>query len=126
MRVTKTIREHIENQVKGKYAERIAAVSKDYEEEKRVIQEKCEQLVKESNEKIKDFISENYPHWTKDVAKIEPIRYYCLENLVMYADIRSEKSILNSKVKEHIMNIILTLELGGSKKELEDMLNNIK
>jgi hypothetical protein len=125
MRVTKTIREYIENQVQKKYEERIAAVSKKYNSERKAIDDKCKEFVKEANEKMRDFISENYPNWIKDGANTTLIRHYEIYNEKATMSIRSEKDILNREIKNHITEIILTLELGGSKQELQDMLNKI-
>ena len=125
MRVTKTIREYIESQVQKKYEERIAELSKEYDKEVKAIDKKCKELIKGANESLRSFVSENYPNWIETVEEAYIRQYSSFINRKMSMDIREKRNLLNQEVKNHITEIILTLELGGSKKELEDMLNKI-
>lgn len=126
MRVTKTIREYIENQVKEKYQERIDAISKEYDEQRKAIDERGMELVEEANKMLKHFVSENYPNWIEEGVSVSLARFYSAYHERMQSEIRKEKYVLNNEIKNHVSEIILTLELGGSKKELQDMLDKIK
>lgn len=126
MRITKTIREYIESQVKEKYQERIDVISKEYDEQRKAIDERGMELVEEANKMLKHFVSENYPNWIEEGVSVSLARFYSAYHEKMQSEIRKQRHLLNKEIEGHIKDIILTLELGGSKKELLDMLEKIK
>ena len=130
MRVTRLIREYVEKKVRESYPKSVAELV--YEEHNRKIKD----ALTEVNEKVYEYakalaeelnakygfpadsslrVRDNYNSITN--------RYdYDSEIYQAYHKARDERQ---TKIEEKIEEILLTLELGGSKADLDEMLANI-
>lgn len=130
MRVTKIIREYVEKRVKEIYgketAEEIA-----YNNAKEELKKELEKANKEIDEIIRNYAKEhiNNPYnldiditsstiygdwrWRKEKPEIEKI-----------AEEKKQERL--TKQSQALENIFVTLELGGNKAQLEEMLANLK
>lgn len=125
MRVSKVIRTYIEDRVKEKYADRIKAASAKYHEEQDEINEELRGLVDRANEQAKMFLEGCYPGWAKANAEKQLISFYNVNNNEAYAEVRRAEEALRRERDEHVTKIIVNLELGGGRAELEEMLAKI-
>ncbi len=117
MRVTKTIREFIEDSVNRKITN---SLKEEYNAESSAIQE---EYTKRKNQLKKDYENEIKDKYGKDWCIND---YDRIKNPKM-SDICREMDIqINRKRIEKITDIILTLEMGGTKAELMQMLDEIK
>lgn len=128
MKVTKLIREYVEKRVKEQFpktAEELAweaeqdKMRKAIEEAEKLIGVYAEQVVKELNEKY-DFKDYNMRKTNTCYATDT----YCNDSKVYRASSKAKNERVK-KVGEIIENILVSLELGGTKAELEEMLANI-
>ena len=126
MRVTKAIRDYVEKKVFDEYEKAKRELRKDYEER-----------VEKAKEEIKKFLEGDV---IENINMV--LGYYGMEQIKaedafyrIYVDVqnRKEESELNEKRKkiydsarDKITEILATLELGGTKKDLNKMLNKIK
>lgn len=128
MKVTKLIREYVEERVYEQFpktAEELAweaekdKMFKAIEQAELLIGAYAEQVVKELNEKYEftDYClkKHNYYHVTDTHYNDSIIYQMCIKA-------NNERV---KKIDEAIKNILITLELGGTKAELEEMLANI-
>lgn len=127
MRVSKTVREYIEKQVNAKYPQT----------ENELLYEQGQQLIsKASNEYAKRLetakndlakqIAEEYGI-TEEIAKIN-LRWcnpYDTCGTTVRAKAETDRVERRKAIDEKIENIIVTLELGGTKADLERMLAEI-
>ena len=135
MRVTKTIKDYVTRTVKEIYSEPL-------EEEKAyfALEEKISAEIDKINEKFKPLIrndmeafnlangltKENGGLSFKDEEHICSYNFYRLGNSELGQRRRKAKETREKKINEAIENIILTLELGGNKADLDRMLNELK
>ena len=126
MRVTKAIRDYVEKKVFDEYEKAKRELRKDYEER-----------VEKAKEEIKKFLEGDV---IENINMV--LGYYGMEQIKaedafyrIYVDVqnRKEESELNEKRKkiydsarDKITEILATLELGGTKEDLNKMLNEIK
>lgn len=126
MRVSKTVKEYITKKVCEVYAEKINNIGKEYFDKKEEIEDKIMEMEKEFKEKTKALIKENCGTWN---FASDTIFSYCT---VRMGDKDYEQEVRNKKYEiakerdEKIEEIIITLELGGTKADLEEMLNNLE
>ena len=129
MRVTKIVREYIEESVSKALTEESTA-EKEYEAFHKDIRQFIEQVEDEIEHMIAEAI-ENYrmTHNIPDDVKIKKSDY----TLIRYDDwgsaIRNEAEAMKKKRNEAearaVKDIILTLELGGTKADLDAMLSKV-
>lgn len=130
MRVTKTVREYIEKKVAEKIyvkyeAEKLEA--KRQNEEIHNFVEELEDVMNEYVEKhIKMFVEE-HPYAERG-ARDKLISFYSPINIVdrhISSSIHNWQSRARAEIKEKVDDIIVTLELGGTKADLERMISEI-
>lgn len=132
MRVTKLIREYVEKSIKAmpQFTEK-SAEELEYERVDKAINDFKAKLLDKVQEMMKAEISafliaQNIP---EDI-KLEPTNYNCVcggafnSNLGKEAQNKKNERFL--KRQEAIDEILLSLELGADRKELEDMLNTLR
>ena len=133
MRVTKLIREYVAEQVIAKYPETEA--EKLYQEKLDEIQNKTDEL----NNQIKEYASKLCQQANKDLGidiwadkndKIHLSSCYCIASSGSYnnpyaTNLRTLKNDRNKKINDTIKNILVNLELGATKAELDEMLKNL-
>ena len=124
MRVTKLIREYVENSVKAVYEPKIEAVGEEYQARKRALKEQLETFIEQADASAKKMIAD---------AGFE-IRYNRDYFIHSYGEVYIKKledengakrNALHAEMHEKINDILLNLELGATRAELEEMIKNI-
>jgi hypothetical protein len=128
MKVTKTTKEYIGNKVYEKamnsdymleLKRKAEEAQNQFDADMKAIQEKCEPFIKE--------LADKYPSCTfesrKPYVSIRGIDTYTLPENVAYREARSEMS---KKVHDAVQEIIVEMELGGTKAELMEKLNALE
>ena len=132
MRVTKIIREYVEKRVKEVYGEK-TEIEKKYDEEKAKFEKEIEKANKEMRKMIEEYAEKNIKN--PYGFKLDITTSYTYSKGWHYSsDTKSEleiqaKDAENERAKKKqdaLENIFVTLELGGNKAQLEEMLNNLK
>ena len=129
MRVTKTVKEYISKKVAEKYKPRINEVGLDYKLEKEKLNKKIESAVKRFEEELNAIVADNCQNYNFQA----PVRFNEQKILSWYEVLDKEaenehyhmKRHLEEEKNEKIENIIVELELGGTRETLEKMLNEI-
>lgn len=132
MKVTKLIREYVAEQVMAKYPE--TEGEKLYQEKLDEIQNKTDEL----NNQIKEYALKLCQQANKDLGidvwadkndKIHLSSCYCIVsgpyNNPYAINLRTLKNERNKKINDTIKNILVNLELGATKAELDEMLKNL-
>lgn len=128
MRVTKLIREYVESSVKEMYASKIDACGEDYRKKDNEVQKKIEELLEETELRAKQIVAECGLTVDKDINNTEQniLTYYHRFGRENSLEVYSERKKIIAERDEKIKEILLTLELGGTKAELDEMLKKIK
>ena len=130
MRVTKLIREYVEKRVNESYPKSVAELV--WEEHRKSISD----AITEANERVSEFAKKlaeelNEKYGFSNDSGLKAYNHY---NVVsneydyqseIYKAYRKAKDERQKKIAEKIEEILLTLELGGSKADLDEMLANI-
>ena len=133
MKVTKLIREYVAEQVAAKYPE--TEDEKLYKEKL----DKIENKVNELNNQIKQYALKLCKQANEDLGidvwadkndKIHLTNCYCIiasgsYNSPYTINLRTLKNERNKKINDTIKNILVNLELGATKAELDEMLKNL-
>lgn len=123
MRVTKVIREYIEKRVSDVYDPKIDSIGKEYYKEKEKIENEVQEIVNRANDEINRLLAEN--GYSMTFGRKQMLETKNIDNNDIIDEIRRKKSELKKEKTEKITDIIVTLELGGTKAELEEMLKNL-
>ena len=131
MRVSKTVREYIEKKVSEKVNAKYDAERIEAERQNKVKNDFWDSLSKElealAAERVNKFLEEN--SFAGKGARNNIISYYT--DAIIVADRHMTSSVHNwrnrarTEIKEKVEDIIVTLELGGTKEDLERMINEI-
>ena len=127
MRVTKLIREYVEETVNGIYEPLIKNCDGDYYEKKKEVKKILEKLADEFDAAAKKIIKENgfsIDSWDDREKTI--ITYTCNFGNKEYMPILEKRRKLRDEKKQKVQDILVNLELGGTKAELDEMLKKIK
>lgn len=127
MRVTKIIREYVEETVNGIYDPIIGNCSKDYSEKKNEVEDILEKMVDEFNAAAKKVIKEHgftINSWYGKEQHI--IGYTCNFGDEEFKSVSDKRNELRDEKRRKIQDILVNLELGGTKAELDEMLKNIR
>ena len=127
MRVTKIIKEYVEETVNGIYNPIIENCSKDYSKKKNEVEDILEKMVDEFNAAAKKMIEEHgftIDSWCGEEKHI--ISYTCNFGKKEYESIANKRNELRDEKRRKIQDILVNLELGGTKAELDEMLKNIR
>lgn len=132
MKVTRLIKEYVAEQVAAKYPETEA--EKQYTKEIKIIEDKVQEL----NEKIKDYALDLCEQANKDlgiddwaiddhVHLYSPTRYLLSSgwNNPYIRSLNSLKEERTKKINNAIKDILVNLELGATKAELDMMLRKL-
>lgn len=132
MKVTKLIREYVAEQITAKYPETEA--EKQYTKEIKIIEDKVQEL----NEKLKNYALDlceqankdlGIDDWARDdhIHLYSPTRYLLSSgwNNPYAKSLNSLKNNRDKKISDTIKNILVNLELGATKAELDEMLKNL-
>lgn len=127
MRVTKLIREYVEETINGIYEPLIKNCDGDYYEKKKEVEKILEKLADEFDVAAKKIIKENgfsIDSWDDREKTI--ITYTCNFGNKEYMPILEKRRKLRDEKKQKVQDILVNLELGGTKAELDEMLQKIK
>lgn len=127
MRVTKIIREYVEETVNEIYNPLIENCSKDFSKKKNEIEDILEKMTDEFNAAAKKMIKEHgftIDSWSGEEKQI--INYSCNFGKKEYNSITDKRNELRDEKRRKIQDILVNLELGGTKAELDEMLKNIR
>ncbi len=127
MRVTKIIREYVEEAVNGIYDPIIENCSKDYSEKKNEVAEILEKMVNELDTAAKKVINEHgftINSWYGKEQHI--VGYTCNFGDKEFKSVADKRNELRDEKRRKIQDILVNLELGGTKAELDEMLKNIR
>lgn len=138
MRVTKTVREYIQKEVTTRMEQRYsaeAAEAKHMSDLQTVIDEAALTVAAKAYEKyVKDAIAANHAESFLEISsafeRINLAHSYRSNHLVLSSDtdtarVLSWRRRMNEEVSEKVNEIVVTLELGGTKAELMQMLAEI-
>lgn len=127
MRVSKVVREYIEKEVGVKAEIKRQAVHETfsaYETECKIMQEKVKQAVKALNDELLSEVKNKGMSFRRYNDQLVEARQDCI-----YPAMENEKKKAMREVsdweKNAVTEIILTLELGGTKADLERMLKEL-
>ena len=129
MKVTKLIREYVESSVREMYAPKIDACGADYKKKMDEVNKTLAKMTEEFNNTAKEMIKKNglsinIRYGTEEESRI--ISYTTSFGNKEYAPIYEKRRKLTVERDEKIKEVLLTLELGGTKAELDEMLKKIK
>lgn len=127
MRVTKIIKEYVEETVNGIYDPIIRNCSKDYSIKKNEVEDILEKMVDEFNVAAKKVIKEHgftIDSWNGEEKHI--INYTCNFGKKEFESVADKRNELRDEKRRKIQDILVNLELGGTKAELDEMLKNIR
>lgn len=126
MKVTKAIRDYVEKRVYDKYEKAKKELRKDYEER---VEKAKEEIKKMLEGDVIENINMVLGYYGMEQIKAEDAFY----RIYVSVQNRKEESELNEKRKktydsarDKITEILATLELGGTKEDLNKMLSEIK
>lgn len=127
MRVTKVIRDYVEETVNGIYDPIIRDCSKDYSKRKEEVEGIIAKMTNEFNTAIEKVINEHgftINSWNGEKRQI--INYACYFGNKEYELIADKRNELRDEKRRKIQDILVNLELGGTKAELDEMLKALK
>lgn len=127
MRVTKIIREYVEEAVNGIYNPLIKNCDGDYYEKKKEVEEILDKMADEFDAAAKKVIKKNgfsIDSWDDREKTI--ITYTCNFGGKEYMPILEKRRKLRDEKARKIQDILVNLELGGTKAELDEMLRALK
>ena len=127
MRVTKIIKEYVEETVNGIYDPIIQNCSKEYSEKRNEVEEILEKMVNEFDVAAKKVIKEHgftIDSWYGREEHI--VGHTCNFGKKEYESIANKRNELRDEKRRKIQDILVNLELGGTKAELDEMLKNIR
>ena len=124
MRVTKLIREYVEKNVNAVYEPKIEAIGVEYQERKETLNKQLDDLVEQANASAKKMIAD---------AGFE-LRYNRSCFIQSYGSVyikkledenNAKRNALHAEMREKINDILLNLELGATRAELDEMIKNL-
>lgn len=127
MRVTKLVREYVEETVRKAYRPKIDACRAEYDRKKANAIEDCEKLIAQWNELAKQIVKANGLTINNSYCGEEAEIVYFVDKfgseewLKVKSDMREVEIERDQKIKD----ILITLELGGTKDDLDRMIEEI-
>lgn len=130
MKVTKIVREYIEDSVSKKFQPAIDALKDKYAiEEAAKTEEAVMASIREAAKDLYREVMANY-YTPEDMEKLmdgwsiyRPSSYRI--SYIAEKDYEDEKFALTKRMEDTIKNILITLELGGTKADLDRMLSEV-
>ena len=132
MRVTKNIKEYIERHVKEKVYAKYEAERLEAERQRKIVddfwEEMTETVERQAEAMVNDFL-ENHGDIVERTSDRDIVSYCSyvlqLKDKCYTNSVHMWRERANREVREIVDNIIVTLELGGSKADLDRMLSEI-
>ena len=124
MRVTKLIKNYIERRVDAIYQPKIEEVRADYNAQYDRLTKILDDLLDKVNQDAKNVLKDSGFIGGYGYNDNEEIFYRRdIHNNSWLDEIRKKENVIKKERNEKIEEIIITLELGGTKAQLEEMLN---
>ena len=131
MRVSKTVREYIEKKVSEKVNAKYDVERIEAERQNKVKNDFLDSLSEElealAAERVNKFLEEN--SFAERGARNTIVSYYTDAIIIadrhMISSVHNWRNRARTEIKEKVEDIIVTLELGGTKEDLERMINEI-
>lgn len=133
MRVSKTVREYIEKQVRIRLESKYKTEKKLAEEQENIVGDILEGAAVAAEAAYKHYMDEHFPA-IADFAELNEGCYLCsfyrssaisIKNRNDISSIHGWHKRMKNEVNEIMENIIVELELGGTKADLERLLNEV-
>lgn len=130
MRVTKTVKEYIEKKV----AEKVYVKYEAEELEAKRQHEEINNFIKELEDTMNEYVDKHIKMFVEEHPYAERgtrerlVYFYNTINIVdrhMNSSVHNWQSRARAEIKEKVDDIIVTLELGGTKADLERMISEI-
>lgn len=133
MRISKAIREYVEDEINQKYEDKLSSFRQDYKDEKKAVKEKLQEILDEANRKAEDYLQSvgyksyrfgsftngsftNMFTWEGSPCKPE-----------IEKEIENERRSTVTKRCAKIKQVLFDLEMGETAKaELKDFLDNLE
>lgn len=126
MRVSKTVKDYIVKEVGKKYSDKLKAIGAEYNAKEKEINDMIDEKMNEFEAELKALIAEKSDDYEFKTCWGHPI-LSC--QLVLDGEeeqnIRNQRREMEKEIEEKYTNIILELELGGTRADLERMLNEL-
>lgn len=129
MRVTRAIREYVEEEINKKYSAVINKIGADYNAEKDKVRDGVLAIMEEANKKALDYIHEcgfdhNGRYYNNNNSVFE-LRGY-IEKPDEEDRLNNERSLLRDSMQKKIKQVLFDLEMGDTEKaQLKDVLDGI-
>lgn len=126
MKVSKTVKEYITKKVREVYEPRLREVDLDYKVKKAEVEAKIKSLTEQFKKDVLDIVKDNCEQWNFE-PNIRYVEYYGIyvHDQIAEQEYRNQKANIEEERDAKIEEIIVTLELGGTKADLENMLANL-
>ena len=126
MKVTKAIRDYVEKRVYDEYEKAKKELRKDYEERVEKAKEEIKEIL-ESNVFVNINMILQYYGMEQIKAEDAFYRIYVsIQNKEEESELNEKRKEIYNSAKDKVTEILATLELGGTKEDLEKMLSEIK
>lgn len=131
MRVTKTVREYIEKKVTEIYVERYSAEAATAEEENKIRNAAILAAEKAARETAEEILAQYCDEYSFLEFYLENLNCTIGYRTLTIRDSHYSSSVhhwrdrMNAEIKEKVSEIVVELELGGTKETLEKMLSEI-
>ena len=124
MRVTKLIREYVEKSVNAVYEPKIKAIGVEYQERKETLNKQLDDLVEQADASAKKMIADAgfELRYNRDCF-IQSYGSVCIKKLE--DENNAKRNALHAEMREKINDILLNLELGATRAELDEMIKNL-
>ncbi len=134
MRITKAIREYITDEINEMYRPKFTALTKeenDLKDLSRKIYEHLEEHVKEFNQELKEeFLNiAGFAYGDRDditIFSMRDITWWVERKSPQAKSLEQRRAELNRRRDKSIRNTIAMLELGGSRTELDEALQQLR
>ena len=124
MRVTKLIRQYVEESVRNVYNPKIQQIKDSNEARQNTANSEIEKIIDKANEEIKAWLAGNPEYQISTRWGMEE-RYIDTNRVFLKNQQKDEISKLYDECNKKIQNILIELELGATRAELDKMLANI-
>lgn len=121
MKVTRIIRDYVEREVTKVYDKKIDVINKVYDELYDKLDEELDKITEEANKKALALLEGTgfkSSGWKNEIL----ISHYSIVN----KELKDKKNDLKQEQKKTIEDILVTLELGGTKEDLDKMISEIQ
>lgn len=131
MRVSKTVREYIEKKVSEKVSAKYDAERIEADRQNKAINDFWNNLSEElealAAERVNKFLEKN--SFAERVSRPDIISYHpsviSIADYYLSSSVHNWKNRARAEIKEKVEDIVVTLELGGTKEDLERMISEI-